>query len=164
MTPNQQRIANLGTVEFIRCGVIVSVEIQKQRRDSVSDHPHLDTRHKRTHIGLRVAATLLLALFIGASSARPAAPRRIEVTAKRFAFEPAEITVKKGEAVELELTSVDVPHGLRIRELKIDLRVNKGKKADAVFTPQTTGTFVGHCSVFCGSGHGEMTLTIHVVA
>jgi|SRR5215831_2219086 len=114
--------------------------------------------------GLRMAGTLFLALFIAASSARPAAPRRIEVTAKRFGFEPAEITVKKGEAVELDVTSADVPHGLRIRELKIDLHVSKGKNADAVFTPQATGTFVGHCSVFCGSGHGQMTLTIHVVS
>ena len=140
------------------------ISFQDQKRNSVKNHPASNTRPRRSHIGPHVAGALLLTLFIAASSARPAAPRTIEVTAKRYAFEPAEITIKKGETVELELTSADVPHGVRIRELKIDLRADKGKKADSLFTPQTTGTFVGHCSVFCGSGHGEMTLTIHVVA
>jgi len=141
----------------------VFVEIQEHKNESRPRSLVYEAPSKWMGNGLRIACTMLVTLFIAASAARPAAPRHIEVTAKRYSFEPAEITVKKGEAVELEVTSADVPHGLRIRELKIDLRVSKGKNADAVFTPQTTGTFVGHCSVFCGSGHGQMTFTIHVV-
>lgn len=106
---------------------------------------------------------VLLSLLLMAAGVSSEAPHRVEVTAKRYAFEPAEITVKRGESVELQLTSADVAHGLRIRELKIDLHANKGKTVTATFTPQTLGTFVGHCSIFCGSGHGRMTLTIHVV-
>jgi len=139
------------------------LQFKRLKRESVVGHLAWGTQSKRTRAGLRMAATLLLTVSIAASFARPAAPRHVEVTAKRFAFEPAEITVKKGEVVELELKSADVPHGLRIRELKIDLRASKGKDAETTFTPQTTGTFIGHCSVFCGSGHGEMSLTIHVV-
>jgi len=96
-------------------------------------------------------------------SATSKAPRRVEVTAKKFSFEPAEITVQKGQAVDLVVKSTDVAHGLKIRELNLDIKVNKGGMADAQFTPDKTGTFVGHCSVFCGSGHGRMTLTIRVV-
>jgi cytochrome c oxidase subunit II len=91
------------------------------------------------------------------------APRRVEVTAKRYGFEPAEITLKKGEPVDLALKSADVPHGVRVHELNLDVKAAKGTTADAHFTPDKTGTFVGHCSVFCGKGHGVMTLTIHVV-
>lgn len=112
---------------------------------------------------LRVIGAALLTISICAISAQPASPRRIEVTAKRFAFEPAEITVKKGEAIDLVLTSADVAHGVRIRELNLDLRAGKGKQVDQTITPDKVGTFVGHCSVFCGSGHGQMALTIHVV-
>jgi cytochrome c oxidase subunit II len=90
-------------------------------------------------------------------------PRRIEVTAKRFEFAPAEITLKKGEPVDLVLKSTDVPHGLRFRELNVDLKVSKGGTSEVRFTPNRTGTFVGHCSVFCGSGHGSMALKLHVV-
>lgn len=91
------------------------------------------------------------------------APRRVEVTAKKFSFEPSVITVKKGETVLLVLKSVDVPHGVRFRELNVDVKANRGGTGQVKFTPQQTGTFVGHCSVFCGSGHGAMTLKLHVV-
>ena len=90
-------------------------------------------------------------------------PRRIEVTAKRFAFEPSEITVKKGQPVVLVIKSEDVSHGLRFRELNLNVKVDKGSPAELPFTPDQIGDFVGHCSVFCGSGHGQMTLTMHVV-
>lgn len=118
---------------------------------------------KYPDLALRVIGTALLTIGVCASSASPANPRHIEITARRFAFEPAEITVKKGEAIDLVLTSADVTHGVRIRELSLDLRTGKGKKAEETITPDKLGTFVGHCSVFCGSGHGQMTLTIHVV-
>jgi len=90
-------------------------------------------------------------------------PRRVEVTAKRFTYEPGEITLKKGQPVVLVIKSADVDHGLRFRELNLDAKINKGKSAELDFTPDKTGDFVGHCSVFCGSGHGSMTLTLHVV-
>lgn len=91
------------------------------------------------------------------------APRRVEVTAQRFQFTPGEITLHKGEPVVLVLRSLDVAHGLRFKELGVDVKVGRGGTTEIAFTPDKTGTFVGHCSVFCGSGHGEMTLTLHVV-
>jgi cytochrome c oxidase subunit II len=90
-------------------------------------------------------------------------PQKIEVVSKRFAFEPAVITLKKGQPVVLVLKSTDVAHGLRFRELNLDVKVDKGGTSELRFTPDKTGDFVGHCSVFCGSGHGAMTLTLHVV-
>jgi cytochrome c oxidase subunit 2 len=92
-----------------------------------------------------------------------AASRRIEITAKRFAFDPGEITVKKGQPVVLVLHGKDAAHGLRFRELNIDIKVRAGGSTEVQFTPDKTGDFVGHCSVFCGSGHGGMMLTLHVV-
>ena len=92
-----------------------------------------------------------------------AAPHRIEVTAKRFSFDPGDLTLKKGEPVVLVLKSVDVAHGLRFRELGVEVKVNKGATSEVQFTPEKTGDFVGHCSVFCGGGHGSMKLTLHVV-
>ena len=115
------------------------------------------------NLALRILGTALILIFIGTSSAKPASPQRVEVTAKRFAFEPAEITLKKGETVDLVLNSKDVAHGVRVKELNLDLHADKGKEAEATITPTVTGTFIGHCSIFCGSGHGKMTLTIHVV-
>jgi cytochrome c oxidase subunit II len=112
--------------------------------------------------------TLFVTLSIAALlSIQPAhsqqAPRRIEVTAKKFDFKPAEITVKKGEPVVIVLKSEDVAHGLRFRDFGADVKVGKGQTGELAFTPSKTGDFVGQCSVFCGSGHGSMKLTLHVV-
>jgi cytochrome c oxidase subunit 2 len=118
---------------------------------------------KRVTLLAALAGILLGMTLINQSIAAQAAPKRIEVTAKRFSFDPAEITLKKGEPVVFVLKSADVPHGIRIRELNLDLKVPKGGTSEATFTPTKTGDFVGHCSVFCGTGHGSMKLTIHVV-
>jgi len=91
------------------------------------------------------------------------APKRIEITAKQFEFQPSEITVKKGQPIVLVIKSADVAHGLRFRELNLNVKIDKGGTAELPFTPDKTGDFVGHCSVFCGPGHGGMTLTMHVV-
>jgi cytochrome c oxidase subunit 2 len=90
-------------------------------------------------------------------------PRRIEVIAKRFSFTPGDITLKRGEPVILVLKSIDVRHGIRFKELGIETKVAKGQSSQLAFTPDRTGTFTSHCSVFCGSGHGAMALTLHVV-
>lgn len=112
--------------------------------------------------------TALFGLFIVLSQAGvyawgEAAPRRIEVTAKRFTFDPGEITLKKGQPVILVLKSADVAHGIRFRELNVDVKVGAHGTAEVLFTPQTTGDFIGHCSVFCGAGHGSMAIKLHVV-
>jgi cytochrome c oxidase subunit 2 len=115
---------------------------------------------------------LLLILCIGviAAGAFPVqavraqeAPRRIEITAKRFTYTPGEITLKRGQPVVLVITSLDVAHGLRFRELNLNANISKGGTAELRFTPDKAGDFMGHCSVFCGSGHGSMMLVLHVV-
>lgn len=106
---------------------------------------------------------ILFAPFAARSAHAQTAPRRIEIIAKRFTFTPAEITLKKGEPVVIVLHSADVAHGLGFRELGFNVKVSKGKTSEAAFTPTKTGDFVGQCSVFCGSGHGNMKLTLHVV-
>src|SRR5438270_550326 len=111
---------------------------------------------RRTYI---VSVPLLLSIGL-AGLAQANSPSQ---QAKRFGLTPSEVTMKKGEPVLLVLTSDDVSHGLRFRELNVNLKAPKGGSAEAQFTPKVTGDFVGHCSVFCGSGHGSMALTLHVV-
>lgn len=134
-------------------------------RKCVDNHAgEIDRRRFARRVLNMIVGAGLLSLFMAVSPAATPAPRRIEIKAERFSFGPAEITVKAGDPVDLVLTSDDVPHGLRIRELNINVKASKGKPGEVKFTPGKTGDFKGTCSVFCGSGHGKMTLTIHVVA
>lgn len=106
----------------------------------------------------------LAAVFLLWSPAVPAVetPRRIEVSAKRFAFTPAEISLKKGEPVVLVFKSADVTHGIKFKELNAQAEIRKDTESELALTPRETGDFVGHCSHFCGAGHGSMVLTLHV--
>jgi cytochrome c oxidase subunit 2 len=111
-------------------------------------------------------ATLAVVAYVSAPlhfAAADTAPREIDITAKRFTYQPSDITIKVGEPVKLVLKSGDVPHGLKFKELNVDVKAGKGKTGEVEFTPEKAGDFVGHCSVFCGTGHGSMELTLHVV-
>jgi cytochrome c oxidase subunit II len=118
----------------------------------------LGTIVKSIFVGGLATSSLMLSGFAPAGDA----PRRIEVSVKKFAYSPSEITLKKGEPVVLVLTTEDVSHGLKFKELGLDSKFSKGKPGELAITPDKAGDFVGHCSVFCGSGHGSMTLTLHV--
>lgn len=118
---------------------------------------------KKFVLMILLGLVLIEAAFRVSTIRAQAAPRTIEITAHRFTYDPVEITLKKGEPVVLVVKSKDVPHGLRIKELNVDLKINPHSTAQAQFTPDQTGDFVGQCSVFCGSGHGSMKITVHVV-
>jgi cytochrome c oxidase subunit II len=111
-----------------------------------------------------LVAGLMFAAALSPLAQAQGTSQRVEITVKRFSFTPGEITVKKGQPVTIVLKSMDVEHGLRIRDLGVNVKVKGGQTAEVTFTPDKTGDFVGHCSVFCGSGHGSMTFTLHVVA
>lgn len=82
--------------------------------------------------------------------------RTIEIVARRWIFEPAEIKVKKGERVKLKITSQDVTHGFSLPEFKISEVLMPGKDINVEFVADKTGRFSFFCSVQCGSGHSNM--------
>jgi cytochrome c oxidase subunit 2 len=90
------------------------------------------------------------------------ATQTIEIHAHRFSFEPSEITLKRGETVQLRLTSEDVTHALVVPDLGINQEIRKGKPVEVTVKPNAVGDFQGQCGHFCGSGHGSMRFVVHV--
>jgi cytochrome c oxidase subunit 2 len=86
----------------------------------------------------------------------------VHVSARRFEYTPAELTLKRGVAVVLELRSEDRHHGFNIPELKLRADVTPGTPVRVRLIPDRTGRFTFHCDVFCGSGHEDMTGVIIV--
>lgn len=112
----------------------------------------------------RILPAMLSVLFLFASADfsyagnegnEPAAVE-FKITAKKFKFEPGRITVRKGDRVRLVVTSVDVDHGIGIREFGVDKNVKKGATEVIEFVADKEGKFTFFCSVFCGDGHPEM--------
>jgi cytochrome c oxidase subunit 2 len=89
-------------------------------------------------------------------------PKIINVSAKQWSFDPAEIRVKKGEKVRLVITSTDVTHGFSLPTFNVSATLQPGVATTVEFTPDKTGSFPFFCSVFCGSGHANMRGTLVV--
>ena len=124
-------------------------------------------RRKRTLAGLVAAVACVAAgMATAASSPRQAGePRVIEVIAKRYAFEPAEIQVTEGERVRLLVVSGDGLHGFEIKQFKISKEIPRGKTPVVIeFTANAPGSFPILCSIFCGDGHEAMKGTLVVTA
>jgi cytochrome c oxidase subunit II len=92
------------------------------------------------------------------------APRVIAVTAKKFVYDPNEIHLKVGEAVVIELTSLDVVMGFNCPDFKVRSDVPPGRVTRVELKPDKAGTFPFFCDVFCGSGHEDMNGTFIVAA
>lgn len=116
-------------------------------------------------VGTKILTITLGVLALAAEpiAGQPRSGGHIQVTASRFSFEPAEITVKKGEPVTITITSKDVTHGLVIEELGIRREFKKGRPQNLTLVPEIAGNFEGRCAHFCGKGHASMVFTIHVV-
>jgi len=110
----------------------------------------------------RTMALALLLLAGVPSGPRAGEPPVIEITAKRFEFSPARITLRQGETVILRLRSRDVTHGFFMKPLGIDATIEPGKATDVTVTPRAAGTYTVICDLFCGAGHGTMHMEIVV--
>ena len=86
----------------------------------------------------------------------------VVITAKKFEFNPKEITLKKGEPVTIRLVSTDRAHGLLIKPLGVDLDAKPDAPAEVTITPAQAGTFGAICDHYCGTGHGNMKMTVTV--
>jgi len=118
---------------------------------------------RRRALAVAAAGGLGLALVAWRVQAQ-GGPRVIPVVAKRFVYEPNEIRLKRGEAVVLELSSLDVVMGFNAPDFKVRTDIPPGKLMRVELTPDEAGTFTFFCDVFCGSGHEEMNGTFIVEA
>ncbi len=104
--------------------------------------------------GLLALATLPVAAQEGPSPL--VVPREIQMTAKKYEFNPGTITVKKGERVKLVITALDKDHGIKIEALGIEQILKKGVATTVELLADSVGEFPFQCSKFCGFGHGTM--------
>lgn len=90
------------------------------------------------------------------SSAAAASGDTIQVTAKKYEFNPAVITVKQGQRVRLVITATDRDHGFKLAAYNVEQKLKKGVATPVEFTADKAGTFAFACSEFCGLGHSHM--------
>ncbi|HET7826338.1 MAG TPA: cupredoxin domain-containing protein [Anaeromyxobacter sp.] len=111
---------------------------------------------------LRIGSIALLVALLAPASPPAQEPRVVEIRARRFEFTPNVVTLRKDEPVVLRLRTDDFTHGLYMKELGIDSEFAPGKAVDVPLTPRKAGRYSVICDHFCGSGHGNMKMTIVV--
>jgi len=120
----------------------------------------------RRFIPFPIGLALVMTAAMWTSFASAGDPvHEVQVVAKKFAFEPANIEVSAGEQVRLVIRSADTAHGFAIRKLKIDIQVPRsGEPVTAEFTAPPAGRYDIDCSEYCGRGHGQMKAALVSVA
>jgi len=113
-------------------------------------------------ISIFALAALLLAFIPLPQPQQAPAKHTIQVNASSFEFSPAEIFVNKGDQVTIELTSLDVVHGLYLDGYGLQVVADPGQKETLTFTADRSGTFRMRCSVTCGDLHPFMIGKLHV--
>jgi cytochrome c oxidase subunit 2 len=107
------------------------------------------------------------------SQASPQDVKVIEVSAKRFEYNPSSIHVKQGTKVQLKITATDHTHGFKLRAFSDGSdkkgspgltftspqdcwKIEKGQSSTIEFVAQTAGTYSFQCCVRCGTDHLRM--------
>lgn len=99
-----------------------------------------------------------LASMLGTSArSTDAPPRVVQITAQRFRYTPNEIMLEPGEAVQLEITSLDFVHGLSIPDLKMRADLPPGRVTKVQVQFARAGVYDFLCDNFCGDKHEEMS-------
>ena len=86
----------------------------------------------------------------------------IQVTARRYRFEPDHISLKKGVPVVLELRSPETTMSFNAPDFLVSEELPPGKVVRVRLVPDKTGEFVFVCDIYCGSGHEKMRGAIKV--
>jgi len=84
------------------------------------------------------------------AAAVAAANGPIEVTASKRGFAPSRLTVRKGEATRIVLSTSDVEHCFAIDALRIEKRIVPGRTTLLELTPARAGTFPFYCCLESG--------------
>ncbi len=95
---------------------------------------------------------LMIAAAVGEAVSQEVVVVNMKVT--KIGFDPAEVTVDKGQTVVLKITAVDRDHGIVIPRLGVPRTLlPKGEEVEVKFTASKPGTYRFKCSVRCGWRH-----------
>ncbi|MBA2354058.1 MAG: cupredoxin domain-containing protein [Luteitalea sp.] len=82
--------------------------------------------------------------------------QRIELTARKYRFEPEVIDVRRNDVVRLTVTSLDIAHSFTVDAYRIQKRIAPGAAVTFEFRADEVGRFPFYCSMRLDAGCQEM--------
>lgn len=129
-------------------------------------------------IAALVVYAYLVLVDIEKAPADEAAERRVQVTAKQFAWEftyeeegangepikSPELYLPVGESVSFDIEAADVLHSFWVPEFRMKIDAVPGITTNIRVTPDKLGQYRVVCAELCGLGHAFMRARVHVVS
>ncbi|TAL38742.1 MAG: cytochrome c oxidase subunit II [Spirochaetes bacterium] len=109
--------------------------------------------------------------YIGLRSVPPGA-LTIDVTAMKYAWvftypnkkqSEGVLVVPQGQAVKLNLTSLDVIHSFYLPAFRIKMDALRGMTTYTWFHADKPGTYTILCAEYCGTGHADMSGLLRII-
>ena len=119
--------------------------------------PTLRERRRWLKGAAAVFAAPLAAAFAVSVAADDANETIVKVVARRFHYEPSEISLKAAQTTVLEITSLDFVHGFKIPDLNLRADLPPGRVTKVRVKFDKPGDYTFLCDNFCGDGHEEMS-------
>lgn len=88
---------------------------------------------------------------------------QLAMIAQAFSFQPGEVTLPVGEAIDFHFTSRDVIHGLHVPGTGINVELIPGEHVTLSYTFDNPGEYTVVCNQYCGVAHHNMLGKIRVV-
>jgi cytochrome c oxidase subunit 2 len=107
-------------------------------------------------VAATIAASLVAALASKVAAGEGESETIVKVVARRFHYEPAEISLNAGQAAVLEITSLDFVHGFKIPDLNMRADLPPGRVTKVRVKFDQPGNYAFLCDNFCGDDHEEM--------
>jgi len=117
---------------------------------------------KHLYYTFMIISSLLVAFIPFPNGGENVESQVIDIQASQFQFEPGMIRVSAGDQITINLSAMDVTHGLYIDGYEHELRADPGQTASFTFTADQGGSFRFRCSISCGALHPFMIGKIQV--
>ena len=94
---------------------------------------------------------LAVAIFLAAAGAAARPAPDVAIRASASGFQPAEVIIRKGEAVRIVVSSADREHCFSVDGLRIEKRILPDRPTSFDLTPDRAGRFPFYCCLESGA-------------
>lgn len=119
-------------------------------------------RSALTWIAVLGGSAVLCASALTSGQEQAPSRRDFNVTARKYAFSPANLEVRQGDIVRVTLEAQDIAHSFTIDEYRIAKRAAPGQAVTFEFRADQAGTFRIYCNLKQDDGCRDMHGTLVV--
>lgn len=161
-------------------GLLIWFAVRYRRRspDRDNETPQITGNHLLEFLWILIPSIVVVAIFYYGwrvyddLRAPRAGATEVYVTGRQWMWEVKypdgrtainEIRVPQGKPVKFILTAADVIHGFYLPDYRVKMDAIPGRLTYLWIQPERPGSYIIHCTVYCGEGHSRMDAQLIVM-